>query len=275
MRLKRRKGSPSVSAFDFGLPRFLSPFVRWVLRLKQLEAVYDASRRNLNAGAQAGEFFERVLSTLGVKVELALDDIERLRLLPGPLLLVANHPFGGVDALVLISMLQKIRSEFKFFGNSSLQILPELKSVLLPVNVMERSRHSHSNVSVLRSAMDHLISGGALGIFPAGQVAELPGWSSSLAEERPWTHHVGILAKNTRSTVIPIYFHGQAGKLFLRMGYLFPPLRLPLLARELLNPPSVIRVQIGVPILSDDAMFTESPPAIARELRRRTLSVKR
>jgi putative hemolysin len=254
MKLKESQAGPSLAAFDLGLPPFLSGLVRWLLGLNQLEAIYFTACRNLKEGAGVGDFCQSALNALGVKVEFPLESLESLRAVQGPVLFVANHPFGGVDALVLISMLQKIRPEFKLLGNSSLKMLPELKSVLVPVNVMESSRDSHSNVKALRSAMEHLLTGGALGIFPAGEVAELQRWSASVAEELPWTLHVGILAKRTRATVVPVYFHGQASTFFLRMGYLFPFLRLPLLVRELLKPPPVIRVQIGAPLGSKSLM---------------------
>ena len=60
----------------------------------------------------------------------------------GSLLIIANHPFGIIDGLILCSLVSKVRSDFKIMTHETLQFLPQLKQFILPVDFNGQSKKS-------------------------------------------------------------------------------------------------------------------------------------
>ncbi len=260
--------------FDLGLPPGLDPLVRWGLGLAHLEERYAYVKGRSRAGDGPGAFCENALGALGVEFAPPEARIRDLRRIEGPLLFVANHPFGGVDALILMALMARVRPDFRFMATALLEVLPELRPVLLSVEIIKRTARAGANLAPLRTAIRILANGGTLGLFPAGEVAELRSWRTRAATDRAWSPHLGTLVKRTRATVVPLYFEGQNSALFRYAGLAFPNLRIALLAREILrrNPAPVFR--LGEAIRFDDREFGRDSAAIAADLRDRTLALR-
>ncbi len=184
-----------------------------------------------SCGDGSSDFSTRALAALDVTIDVAA---EELRHIPasGPLVVVANHPCGAIDGLLLISLLKHVRSDLKFLGTSLLRFVPGLQPNLLPLDVFGSPGSVHRNASALRQAMRWLTSGGALLVFPAGEVAHQQG-SGGNALDSTWQTTAAELAVRTNAAVLPMFIHGSNSRLFRNAGRIHPLLRTAMLPREL------------------------------------------
>ncbi len=192
-------------------------------------------------------FLELGLERLGVGCDVAPGGIENIPR-RGPVLIAANHPFGGIDGVVLGCIVARVRSDVKFLGNYLLRRMPELRDRVIPVDPFGTAGAAHANAQGLRHAVRWLRDGGALIVFPAGEVSHLDLFRREVADP-PWSPHVAGLLRLSGAAALPVYFSGQNSALFHVAGLLHPRLRTALLAREVANKrQSVIQVRIGRPL---------------------------
>lgn len=195
-----------------------------------------------------GAFAERVLDACGVDVQLSPDDNQ---LVPpsGPLIIAANHPHGAVDGLALAALVSRVRPDVRLVANHLLARIPEIRDSSFFVDPFEGAAGAARSRAGLRSAHLWLRQGGALVIFPAGEVAHMPRPDGSFADS-PWHNTVGRLALATGAPVLPAYITGRNSPWFYLAGRAHPLLRTAMLARELLNKRgAVVQVCFGPPMM--------------------------
>ncbi|MBT8148639.1 MAG: lysophospholipid acyltransferase family protein [Gammaproteobacteria bacterium] len=201
-----------------------------VLGLAHLANLYDQRE----PGLPPAEFLRYVLNRL--KVELAIDDERQaLEQLPasGPLLVVANHPLGGLEGVALASELLRHRPDTKVLTNALLTRIPELRDIFIGVDILS-SQASRTNTSSIREAHAHLANGGTLLLFPAGKVATYD-FSRRKVRDHPWNRFAGSLLRKTGASVLPVYVNAYNSRLFYALSLLHPMLRTAMLPRELAN----------------------------------------
>lgn len=116
----------------------------------------------------------------------------------GPLLVVANHPTGGAEGLIALSLLSQRRGDVKLFANGLLDHIPEITHQQFSVGNAETA------IRTMRAAVRHLRSGGAVLMFPAGTVAH---WQKGRGfAEAPWHGSASGLARLTGAAVQPLQF---------------------------------------------------------------------
>jgi putative hemolysin len=208
--------------------------------LRRLQALYvQAARR------QEGHFVDRALGALGITCDVDGDVAGVPR--TGALLIVANHPRGALDGLVLLSIALSRRDDVRVLGNELLARIPELAERLLPIDVRATPGASVVNARALRAALRHLQGGGCVCVFPAGEVARR-GWGRH-AVEGTWHSSVARLARGAGATTVPVRLDGSIGLGFRVAGLLHPLLRLALLPRVLLGQRGTrVRVRVGRPL---------------------------
>jgi putative hemolysin len=182
-----------------------------------------------------------------VRFELDERQLERIPR-TGPAVVVANHPYGGLEGLFLIAQLQRYRSDSLFIANELLARIPEIREVLLPVDAFGGPRAASKNAKSLRAALEHVRSGGLLVLFPAGAVSHLH-LSAGRVCDPPWQPVAAGLLRRCESPVVPVYFGGGNSAIFQALGLLHPTMRTVMLTRELLNKRHrTIPVRVGRPI---------------------------
>jgi putative hemolysin len=213
------------------------------------------------AGDPAADFTTRALRELDVAV--ALDD-EELQRIPatGPLIVVANHPFGALDGLLLLATVSRVRRDIKLLGNELLRHIAPLRDRLLLVDLFSpRSSAVRRNGATLRAAMRFLGDGGCLGVFPAGEVAHQE--CEGRIVDSTWQDTAAELALRTGASVVPVFFNGQNSRLFRMAGRIHPLLRTALLPHELwAKRHSTVHIRIGTPIAP--STLAAEPTAAAR-----------
>lgn len=208
------------------------------------------------------------------KFEIHMDvnplELERIPT-EGPFIVISNHPYGGVDGILLLKLLLERRVDFKVMGNYLLQRIPPLSDHVMPVNPFESKRKS--SFSGIRQSLQHLRNGGCLGIFPAGEVSSFQ-TSKRQVTDRPWQPSVLKFIQQANVPVVPIYFHGQNSLMFQILGLLNPALRTAKLPSELLNKNDrTITIRVGNPISVKEIGQFDSADQLGRYVRARTYAL--
>lgn len=166
----------------------------------------------------------------------------------GPLVVVANHPFGILDGLALGNILSAARGDFRIIAHVVFRRAKDLQRVILPIDFGETKESQRINIETRKTALDYLGQGGAIGIFPGGTVSTAAKPFSRPLDPHWKTFTAKMIAKSD-ATVVPIYFEGQNSRLFQVASHLNPTLRVALLINEFgsrVDRP--IRVHIGKPL---------------------------
>lgn len=258
------------------LYNLVGPLVDHALSFKKLNHTYEATRQRFlrhPAGTTLFAWLDSVLTTMGHEYRVDMPkDFE----LPekGPLVIVSNHPFGLLDPVVLGHFISQHRPDLRIMANMALGSVPEVRPHMISVDPFGGSDAQKRNLGPLKEAIRFLRNGGALAIFPSGEVAHYkPGRG---IQESPWSSHVGALVRRTQATVLPVFFPGYNGMLFHAAGLLNKRLRTGLLVREFLgrkHAPTEIRV--GQPIPFSKLKKFEDDEGLTRYLRLHTLVLGR
>lgn len=196
------------------------------------------------------DFITRLFAHMELGLEVDGDDLAHIPA-TGGVVLVANHPYGAIDGLALIDVVRRVRPEVKVMANFMLQQLEPLKDRFIGVNPFEQMK-ARSSFHGMRQAMEHLAAGGALGIFPAGEVSSYRTELNAVADTR-WKAPVIKLIKNAGVPVVPIWFDGANGVVFHMLGLIHPELRTIALPGQMLRMRGKrVRLRIGKPILPTD-----------------------
>lgn len=240
--------------------------------LMEIMKINDVNRTFAKAMSHEGlDFVDEILRLLGVKIEISESDLKNI---PGSgaFIAVANHPYGGIEGLMLIKILCSVRPEAKIMANFLLKKIPNLSDFFVAVNPFEKIEHS-SSISGIKSTLSLLADGTPLGIFPAGEVSTFK-ISQQQVTDKQWHPVVGKIIAKSRKPVVPIYFHGNNGLLFNILSLIHPTLRTAKLPSELFNKNGhTIKVRIGKPIYFEDIPETENPTSILNYVRAKTYAL--
>ena len=203
---------------------------------------------------------------ISYKVESA--DIDRIPK-TGPCLIVANHPFGLLEGFILVTLLEKIRPDYRIVANTLLASTPALHSRVIFVNPFEEA-DAHENGKSLRASIECLRNGGLLVMFPAGEVAYF-NWAQRAVADPKWNTSAARFARKVGCPALPLYFKGANSIPFHMLGTIHPRLRTLNLARELVKKRKhVIDVRVGTPIAASVLNSYPDAEAATDYLRART-----
>jgi putative hemolysin len=268
--------APFRSAFRKAMPNTVpQPLFEAILKILQVAKTDDLYHRL--QGGDAESFCERLLAALRVEVVVPAADLASVPR-TGPVLAVANHPFGIVEGVALARLLPTIRPDVKILANSVLAALPELNGRMIPVETFGGPEASRVNSRGIREALTWLKNGGMLLVFPAGEVSQLRLELGKPVEvvDPVWSRSIAWLLKRTKATALPIYIAGRNSALFQLAGLVHPRLRSALLPLELLNKQQTrVELRCGTPILAARVAQFADEEALVEHLRWRTYLLRR
>ena len=243
-------------------PRIISAVLEKALGLDRLAAIYDARPTD----STPREFLQYTLDALGVSLDLHnehnLDEIPRT----GPLLIVANHPLGGLEGVAIAKVIADIRPDLQVLTNELLRRIPELADLFIGVDVLS-SNAATGNVGSIKQVHKHLKNEGAVLIFPAGMVSAYD-YSQGKILDRSWNRLVGQLLKRYQCTCLPVHVGGKNSSYFYAAGMVHPRLRTALLPRQLANKQGfTLPLTFGRPVPAPELRLLKSPKAITDYLR--------
>lgn len=216
-------------------------FAEWATGLSQLDKFY-AQRP---AGCDTAQFLRFTLEILGIDYQVVKGSLGQIPQI-GATVVVANHPLGCVEGVILAELLLTRRTDVKILANHYLKTVPELDELFIGVDVFETTRAHKANLIALRQAHKHLEQGGLLLMFPAGEVSQLVDSKQRRLEDKEWSQSVSRLIKKHKAKSVPVYIEGQNSRHFYMAGKIHPLLRTLMLGRELLNKKqSAINISIG------------------------------
>lgn len=185
----------------------------------------------------------------------------------GPVVVVANHPFGGIEGVIMALMLKQVRPDIRIMANSMLKRIPELSEVFIGVNPYGHARATHENLRPLREAVRWLKNGGLLVVFPAGDVSRFH-FNDMTVRDGKWDSAVARLIRLSSAHVIPVHIAGHNSILFHALGMIHPVLRSMMLPRELTNKRNrCIELRIGEAIGNKRILSNGNDDDIAKYLR--------
>lgn len=252
--------------------RFLSLVRRPLEKLVGLDGVnefYHQVRHRTGASPVRHLFLQNVLRQLHTRLNVSPDDLANIPA-TGPLVVVANHPFGGIEGILLASLLVSIRPDVKVMANYLLHRVPELRDLFIFVDPFGGPQAARNNVRGLRESLNWLEQGGVLAIFPAGTVSYLDVRRREIADPQ-WSDTVGRIVRRSQASVVPVFFEGSNGALFQLAGLVHPKLRTAMLPREFLNKRrNTMNIRVGRAIAFSKLKAFEDDRDLTEHLRRRT-----
>lgn len=235
-------------------------------------AQMDRSYREMTPSLDASDFIDQVLKSLAVRTLAVQSELQNVPS-SGGVIVVTNHPFGGIEGLVMARLLLERRADTKVLANRFLKRVPELSPLFIGVDPFGGLKATRSNVGPLKEALNWVTRGGVLVLFPAGTVSHLrigrgvtdPEWSPTLAR----------LVRLCDVPVIPAFVPGTNGTLFQLAGLVHPRLRTLLLGREFLNKAgATITVRFGNAVSPRRSAAFSNDRALTDYLRSRSYALQ-
>ncbi|RYH10140.1 lysophospholipid acyltransferase family protein [Tropicimonas sp. IMCC6043] len=197
--------------------------------------------------ARGQDFWGVMVARYGLTLDViggSLDNIPK----EGPLILIANHPYGILDGLMMGYILSMMRGDFRILAHQVFRKAEDLNRIILPISFAETKAAMQENLATRKAALAYLDAGGAIGVFPGGTVS-----TSAKMFTRPmdpgWRSFTAKMVAKSNAAVVPIYFEGHNSRLFQFASHLHSTLRVALLIQEFrkrVDEP--VRVAIGEPL---------------------------
>ena len=220
--------------------------------------------------ANGRDFWQVMVERYGLSLDIVAGDLSKIPT-SGPLIMIANHPYGILDGLMMGHILSSVRGDFRILANTVFRKSADLQRVVLPISFDETKDAVRENLATRKNALAYLADGGAIGVFPGGTVSTAatpfaqpmdPGWRSFTAR----------MISKSNATVLPVYFEGQTSRMFQLASHLHNTLRMGLLIKEFkkrIDTP--VRVVVGDPITQEDLKeFSADSRAMMDFLRKKT-----
>ena len=242
---------------------YFAKFLMYILRFNKLNKIYGQV-----ASKEGIDFIDEIIRILEFNVEMDENELKRIPK-SGPLIVVANHPFGGLDGLILIKLLAQVRPDIKVIGNFLLQKIEPVSDYFIGDNSFELQPDEKDT----NEALAHLKNNGVLCLFPAGDVSTYGSFNN--ANDLVWQFPVVKFVKNAKVPVVPIHFQGTNSRLFHLLAKIHPSLRQVRLPSELLSKRHKnIKIRIGNPIKLEEQEKFCDVYQYGRFLRAKTYSME-
>jgi|TARA_R110000851_G_scaffold13723_28_gene46892 putative hemolysin len=267
-----RRSLTYANSFDNGLTSFVIRLMEWMTgKITILRMIRKFEKR----GAPTGQAFWRAaLDTMGIPLLTPDDEVAHIPL-DGPVVVVANHPHGLVDGMILADLIGRRRSDYKILTRALLTGIDEVAaSYMISVPFPHEPDAQRKSVEMRAKAMAHLKEGGVISVFPSGVVASSDTMFGPVIE-REWNVFTAQMIRRSGARVVPIYFPGANSRWYQMANRISATLRQGLLLHEVVNscnhPQKPV---VGAPI-SDErmAMLESDPRGFMEWLRAHTLSL--
>ncbi len=271
-RIYDRRSLTYSNTFDNGWTRNTIRAIEWMTgKVTILRRIREFERR----GAPQGQAFWRAcLDVMRVDLLTPPDEIARIPA-SGPVVLVANHPHGLVDGMILADLVGRVRNDYRILTRSILTGIDESASTyMIPVPFPHEQDAQRKMLAMRGRAMDHLRTGGLVALFPSGVVASAPTMFAP-AVEAEWNVFTAKMIRTSGAVVLPVFFPGSNSRAYQIANRISPTLRQGLLLHEIVH--SLDRPQrpvVGDPILPEEMESRHADPrALMAWLRDTTLAL--
>ena len=246
-----------------GLKALAKPIMD-ILKISDVNKVYEKFE-----ALEGNDFIDAILDEYKVEFDFFEEELKRIPK-TGPFITVSNHPLGGIDGIILIKLISRVRPDYKVMANFLLQKIEPLKDYFMPVNPFETRRDIMSSFAGVKESLDHVKSGKPLGIFPAGEVSTYK-IKKGIVEDKPWDKSAIKFIRKMEVPVVPVYFKARNSAFFYLLSMLNPNFRTAKLPSELRHQKNKsIRIRVGRPISVKDQQEFDTLEHYGAHLRQRT-----
>lgn len=223
--------------------------------------------------AYENTLWEKALEILDIELRCPKDDINRIPA-SGPVVMVANHPFGFVDGLTLTNLACKVRQDIKILTRSFFAGVPDIQDSMVAVAFPHDVDSVKTNIAVRKEVMEHLAQGGIVILFPAGRVATTRG-PFGTAIEHQWNPFTAKMILRSKARVVPVFFPGQNGWLYQFAQSFSPTLRQSLMMHEIWRAKGKPQFPVVGPVIEREVIdpWVLDPRGFMAQLRALTLSL--
>lgn len=198
--------------------------------------------------AAGRDFWQVMVERYGLSLDViggSLSNIPR----DGPLILIANHPYGILDGLIMGHIMSMVRGDFRILANRVFRKAEDLNRIVLPISFDDTREAMQQNIETRKTALRYLADGGAIGIFPGGTVSTAINPFSTKPMDPGWRSFTARMVAKSEATVVPLFFEGHTSRLFQIASHMHANLRMGLLIREFRERVDTpVKVVIGDPI---------------------------
>jgi putative hemolysin len=201
-----------------------------LLSIDKVNYVYDHSYSFKGSG-----FTERLLDD--IDINYIVGNAERLNSLPdGPFITISNHPYGGLDGIMLIDLIARIRSDYRLMVNKLLSLIKTMEENFISVTPTGNRIKNITSASMngIRQTMAHLRNGHPVGFFPSGAVSDFS-LKDMRVRDRKWQSSIVHLIKSVKVPVVPIRFFDKNSSFFYFLGMINWRIRALRLPSEVFN----------------------------------------
>ncbi len=158
---------------------------------------------------------------------------DHIRRIPknGSLLIIANHPTGIPDGILILDQVLKVRKDVKIIANQLTYKVDPLKPYTIPVDPYDKSESVRQNALQIRAIFDWLEAGHCVILFPSGDVANYNFKEKCLVEQF-WHQTARKIILKHKGAVLPWAIQGKNSHLFYQLGKVHPSIKSALLPRE-------------------------------------------
>ena len=246
-----------------------SGFAKLLYQATQVKRINRFYEEHENDSSE--EFINAVTDRLNLKFEINQDELKKIPK-EGSFITVSNHPFGGIDGLILMKIFSQIRPDYKILASNLLQRVKPLQSFMLPINPLEQEKRD-STMKGIKQAFLHLQEGHPLGLFPSGEVSAYKPDTKAISDEE-WQFSILKFIKKSKVPVVPIHFHGKNRSKLNLISIFHPFLKPNQLPQELFNRRNrIIQIRVGNPIPVKDLDHFENIYQLGRFLRVKTYAL--
>ncbi len=198
-----------------------------------------------NSHLKGFDFVDAVLDYFDFDYTVSSNDLQNIPS-TGKVIIIANHPLGGLDALCLLKLVGQIRKDVKILANDFLVGFEALHSLMIPLENF-KDRQSKESIKKIYEALKNEE---AIIIFPAGEVSRA---TPKGIKDPAWNKGFLNFAKNSNSAILPIFLDAKNSKTFYTISLINKTFSTLLLSNEMFNKKSKnINIKIGQIIPSEN-----------------------
>lgn len=234
----------------------------------RLWTLYEGYRRETSGD----DFFEQAIRRLELTVKI---NAGGLAAIPetGPLVVIANHPLGVVDGLLLGYLISQVRKDFRILVHSALCKVPEPRPYFLPIDFLNTRQAQKTNLETRRAALADLEAGRVVGIFPSGGIATAR-HPFARVNDLEWKAFTASMVTKSHAPVLPVLIDGRTSRLFQLFSQINMELRASLLFREAVKMMgNDVKATIGQPLTPDHLSSIADRRDLMAYLRRQTFDL--
>ena len=232
-------------------------------------------RRFERIGAATGHaFWAQALGLMGIDLLTPQSQITKIPR-TGPVIVVANHPHGLVDGMILAELIGRVRQDYKILTRTLLTGVQEIEEFMIPVPFPHETDARQKSLEMRNLAMAHLQSNGLIVLFPSGVVASVETYFGP-AIEAEWNPFTAKMITKSGASVVPIYFSGQNSRPYQIASKISATIRQGLLLHEVIHACNKPQAPVVGDVIDPEKIdeFNGKPRRLVAWLRDHTLSLR-